>query len=108
MERTLRQLGLALAVALAMGAAGCSTSLCDERSECENMTDVQYDECETAHSLSEDHASMLDCTSQFNEYVDCWADKATCVDGMYMVENEGCASETDAYQNCLEKATTEP
>ena len=95
-----------LLLALCAGGAGCSSiaELCEERADCEGMSDQELDDCIVSDEAAADLADSYDCGEEFDASFDCWADNATCSDGVYSVPEGACDSEGAAYQECMSKA----
>lgn len=87
---------LAASLALVVTTAGCGSSfedLCDDACDCEGCSDATYDLCvdygETYEELAEDYG----CEDEFDDYIECLRDTATCIAGDYDLHEEQCEHE---------------
>ena len=87
---------LAAALTFLVSLPGCGTSfedLCDDACDCEGCNDATYDLCveygETYEELAEDYG----CEDEFDDYVECLIDTATCIDRDYDLHEDQCEHE---------------
>lgn len=93
-----------LAGALCVSAVltGCGTSiedLCEEYCDCEGCSDAELDECIEEGQHMEEMAEDVGCGDEWDDYVDCISDHATCDNGDWEVEDESCEEEFESCED---------
>lgn len=94
---------LLTAVSLAgfAGAGGCHrplTAMCNQECACIRCTDFDLEECEAKVEVAAEKAASLDCSGEFQKFVDCLDDKLSCDNGV--ARTDKCEAEEKVLTNC--------
>ncbi len=95
---------LFLAVAaMTLVAAGCGrpvVRICEEKAACEGYSEQEQEQCEEQLVIQGDQAGAMDCSSEWDAFLDCGENQGTCEDGEWSF-GDLCATEEAAYLGCL-------
>lgn len=97
----LRALCWSLAVAPLAGCGGIG-SFCTDKAECEGGNEADQEACELNLAQLEDRASVRECPDDFEAYLECLEDNATCEDERYTTEGACDEQRNELLGECLQ------
>lgn len=105
-EKTKRigwSLGIVGALVLTLAAVGCNRfgDFCAAATDCEDGNEADADACRIQVEAEQDRASLYGCDQWFDEYWQCYEDRATCRNGNYGLDVDDCANEDERYSSCM-------
>ena len=86
---------------LAVGSPGCGgpeSDFCGAKCDCERCSDADYDHCLAEYDDRARTADRRDCLDDYDAFVSCQADTATCHGGD--IETD-CGPEKKRYDDCV-------
>jgi hypothetical protein len=133
MKRTVGRVTSLIAIlTAALVAPACGPdvqTICEQTEDCRGGNEEDVEACVVAHDLEGDLASEIGCSSEYEDYFDCFETEAECQDsgptgipcmteaecggltcsgGMcqgtkqYGIEGDACEAERNAYQECFD------
>ncbi|WP_156338346.1 hypothetical protein [Chondromyces crocatus] len=97
-----RAVFLATSVVIGIGASGCRSAvgtICDTKCDCEGCSNREYNECIDDVERDERRAVNRRCADEFDEWVACVDDTATCRGRDY---DDRCGPERRDLRDCMD------
>lgn len=96
---------IALLSGLALFGSGCeaaSSTVCVARCDCEGCSQKEREDCVDDVDDAERLADYDGCGTEHDKYVDCYGNKGTCSDGVWVTQS--CAEQGTALRTCSTRA----
>ena len=85
---------------VSMGCGSPAARICEEKAACEGYSESEQEQCEVQLDVQGDQAGAMDCSNEWDAFLDCGEQKGTCEESEWSF-GDLCATEEAAYLGCL-------